>query len=109
MSEQTQIVQNHVVEEVNAELIALLRKVPILSSLKDDELHCLEGVQEIHIDKGEIITRQGEISHFFWILLEGELRVFAEDGRATRHDDGQDRGRERLWRVGAADERSEHE
>jgi signal transduction histidine kinase len=75
MSEQTQIVQNHVVESVNAELIALLRKVPILSSLKDDELHCLQGVQDVHIDKGDIIARQGEVSHYFWILLEGELRV----------------------------------
>jgi len=75
MSEQTQIVPNHVVESVNADLIALLRKVPVLSSLKDDELHCLEGVRDLHIDKGEIVVRQGEISHCFWILLEGELRV----------------------------------
>src|SRR5277367_6499268 len=75
MSEQTQIVPNHVVESVNADLIALLRKVPVLSSLKDDELHCLEGVRDLHIDKGEIVARQGEISHCFWILLEGELRV----------------------------------
>jgi signal transduction histidine kinase len=84
MSEQTQIVQNHVVEEVNADLTALLRKVPILSSLKDDELHCLEGVREIHIDKGDILTRQGELAHFYWILLEGDLRVFAKT--ADQHD-----------------------
>lgn len=76
MSEQTQIVQSQVVEKISPELIAQLRKVPILSSLKDDELHCLEGVREIHIDQGEIITHQGELSHFFWILLEGDLRIF---------------------------------
>jgi signal transduction histidine kinase len=84
MSEQTQIVQSHVVEEVNSELTALLRKVPILSSLKDDELHCLEGVRDIHIDKGEIITHQGELEHFFWILLEGDLRVFQKT--AEQHE-----------------------
>jgi signal transduction histidine kinase len=84
MSEQTQIVQNHIVESVNAELIALLRKVPILSSLKDDELHCLEGVQDVHFDKNEVIARQGEISHYFWILLEGELRVSQKT--AEQHD-----------------------
>jgi signal transduction histidine kinase len=84
MSEQTQIVQNHVVEEVNSELTTLLRKVPILSSLKDDELHCLEGVREIHIDKGDILTRQGELAHFYWILLEGDLRVFAKT--ADQHE-----------------------
>jgi signal transduction histidine kinase len=75
MSEQTQTVQSHVVEKVNEELVTLLRKVPILSSLRDDELHCLDGVRDFHIDKGDILTRQGELGHCFWILLEGDLRV----------------------------------
>jgi signal transduction histidine kinase len=75
MSEPIQIVRNNVVETMNEELISRLRKVPILSSLKDDELHCLDGVREIHVDKGDAISRQGEVAHFFWILLNGELRV----------------------------------
>jgi signal transduction histidine kinase len=76
MSPETQIVRNTTVEKVNEELIAQLRKVPILSSLKDEELRCLEGVNDIHLDKEEIIARQGEMAHFFWILLEGEIRVY---------------------------------
>src|SRR5271170_437431 len=76
MSEQIQAVQNKVVEKITPELLAQLRKVPILSSLKDDELHCVEGVGDIHLDKDEILVRQGEVAHFFWILLEGEIRVF---------------------------------
>jgi signal transduction histidine kinase len=83
MSEQTQPVRNHVVEKMNEELLAKLRGVPILSSLKDDELHCLEGVQEIYIEKGEILVRQGEAAHFFWILLEGELRVYQAQGNGN--------------------------
>ena len=75
MSEEIQIVRNNVVETLSEELIAQLRKVPILSSLKDEELHCLEGVREIHLNKGEAVARQGEVAHFFWILLEGELRI----------------------------------
>jgi signal transduction histidine kinase len=75
MSEPIQIVRNNVVEKMSDELIAQLRQVPILSSLKDEELHCLEGVREIHVDTGETIARQGEAAHFFWILLKGELRV----------------------------------
>lgn len=75
MSEPIQIVRNNVVEKMSDELIAQLRQVPILSSLKDEELHCLEGVHEIHVDAGETIARQGEAAHFFWILLKGELRV----------------------------------
>jgi signal transduction histidine kinase len=75
MSEQTQSVRNHVVEKMNAELFAKLRGVPILSSLKDDELHCIEGVQEIYLDKDELLVHQGEAAHFFWILLDGEFRI----------------------------------
>jgi signal transduction histidine kinase len=78
MSEQTQPVRNHVVEKMTEELFAKLRGVPILSSLKDDELHCIEGVQEIYLDKNEVLVRQGEAAHFFWILLEGELRVYQQ-------------------------------
>ncbi|WP_158793913.1 sensor histidine kinase [Granulicella sp. L60] len=75
MSDQTQTVQSHVVEKMNQELFAQLRKVPLLSSLKDDELYCVEGVQELRIEKDEVLVRQGEGAHFFWILLEGELSV----------------------------------
>jgi signal transduction histidine kinase len=57
-------------------LFAQLRTVPILSSLKDAELHCLDGVQDIRIEKDDILVRQGEVAHYFWILLEGELRLY---------------------------------
>jgi signal transduction histidine kinase len=76
MSEQSQVVQNKVVETISPELFAQLRKVPIFSSLKDDELHCVEGVGDIHLGKDEFLVHQGEAAHFFWILLEGEIRVF---------------------------------
>jgi signal transduction histidine kinase len=76
MSNQSQTVQNKVVETITPELLAQLRKVPILSSLKDDELHCVEGVGDIHLDKDEFLVHQGDAAHFFWILLEGEIRVF---------------------------------
>jgi signal transduction histidine kinase len=75
MSEQIQVVRNNIVEKISDELFAQLRKVPILSSLKDDELHCLEGVREVRLEPGEAVARQGEIAHFFWIVLKGELRV----------------------------------
>jgi signal transduction histidine kinase len=76
MSNQPQTVQHPVVETMNEELFAQLRKVPILSSLKDNELHCVEGVRDLHIEKDEVLVRQGEAAHFFWILLEGEIRVY---------------------------------
>jgi signal transduction histidine kinase len=75
MSESIQIVQNPGAEKLSAALIAKLRTVSILSSLSDDELGCLQGVQELHLDEGMVIARQGEVAHHFWILLEGEVRI----------------------------------
>jgi signal transduction histidine kinase len=75
MSQPTQIVQNNVVEKITDELFAQLRKVPILSSLKDDEMHCVEGAHELHLAPGDVLARQGDAARSFWILLEGELRL----------------------------------
>jgi signal transduction histidine kinase len=57
------------------EVLAKLRGVSILSSLKDEELACLEGLEEIHLVEGEILYRQGEPAQFFYILLEGKLSM----------------------------------
>jgi len=70
-------------EKMSAELFAQLRKVPILASLKDDELYCVQSVRELRLGLDDILIRQGEPAHFFYILLEGELRIFQTmaDGR----------------------------
>ncbi len=41
-------------------------------------MSCIASTEcgDIHVDKDEFIAHQGEAAHFFWILLEGELRVF---------------------------------
>lgn len=83
MNEQAQAVRKN--ETMSAELAVKLRSVPILSSLSDDELLCLEGLEEIHLQKDAALVHQGEAVHNFWILLEGEVQVFwvQPDGRET--------------------------
>jgi len=83
MSEQSQVIQNEGTAKMDEALTAKLRSVPILSSLKDDELLCLDEVVQVHLEKGDIIARQGEAAHYFWILLDGELRIYqtVADGR----------------------------
>jgi signal transduction histidine kinase len=76
MSQQSQDVQIKITEPMNETLFAQLRTVPLLSSLRDDELRCLDGVKDIHIETGDTLAHQGDVAHFFWILLEGELRLF---------------------------------
>lgn len=83
MSEQSQVVQKKDPTTMNDALLTKLRTVSIFSSLKDEELLCLKGLEEIHLEKNDILVRQGETAHNFWILLQGELQLFQTqpDGR----------------------------
>jgi signal transduction histidine kinase len=85
MSELSQAVQKNDPSKMSPALLAKLRTVPILSSLKDEELSCLDGAEEIHLEKDDILIRQGEIAHNFWVLLEGDLSIYLTqlDGRET--------------------------
>jgi signal transduction histidine kinase len=60
---------------LDAALLEKLHQVPILSSLSDEQLICLENAETFHLKDGEFVARQGIVSHSFWILLDGELRV----------------------------------
>ena len=68
-----------------AELITQLRSVSILSSLKDEELQCLDHLEELHLAEGDMLTRQGEAAQFFYILLEGKLNVFQSAPNGSLH------------------------
>src|ERR1700729_2146838 len=76
MSQQSQDIETKSIEPMNETLFAQLRTVPILSSLKDEEILCLGGVQDIRLEAGDILARQGDVAYFFWILLEGQLKLF---------------------------------
>src|ERR1700731_5419790 len=71
--------------QLSAEVIAKLRSVSILSSLKDEELHCLGELEELHLSEGDIVIHQGEATQFFYILLAGKLDVVqtAPDGASV--------------------------
>lgn len=61
--------------ELAPAMLATLHNVPILSSLTDEQLVCLEDADELSLKNGELVARAGEVARFFWILLEGELNV----------------------------------
>jgi signal transduction histidine kinase len=58
------------------DVLAKLRTVPTLASLKDEELNCLEGLEEIHLAEGDLLYHQGDTAQFFYILLDGKLSMF---------------------------------
>ena len=64
---------------LTVEQLAKLHQVPILASLADEQLNCLENADQLHLRDGEIIAAQGETQHFFWVLLDGEIRVSQVD------------------------------
>src|SRR5262245_30079751 len=54
---------------------AELRKLPLFSDLTSEESNCLEQGEEIRVQAGEIIAREGDPATFFYVILEGEIRV----------------------------------
>ena len=57
------------------ETIALLRNVVILESLDDQTIHCLDGATELHVQPGELLLKQGDITQEFYLLLEGSASI----------------------------------
>jgi signal transduction histidine kinase len=55
------------------EILAKLRSVSILSSLNDEQLECLDGLEELHLAVGDALYHQGDPAQFFYILLDGKL------------------------------------
>ncbi|RZU43004.1 ATP-binding protein [Edaphobacter modestus] len=83
MSQQTPVVQQPAAAPISDALFAKLRTTSIFSSLKEEELRCLKGLEEIQLKKGDLLVRQGEVAHNFWVLLEGSvlLSQTMPDGR----------------------------
>lgn len=52
-----------------------LRKLPLFAELSPEESSCLEQGEEILVPAGEIIAREGDAATFFYLILEGEIRV----------------------------------
>jgi signal transduction histidine kinase len=54
---------------------AELQKLPLFAGLSPEESRCLEQGHEIVVPAGEIIAREGDPATFFYVIVEGEIRV----------------------------------
>lgn len=61
------------------ELQLLIRRVPLLARLKDQELTCLGNVELVDAPAGTVLYRQGQTAPRFCILIEGEVRAFRRE------------------------------
>lgn len=62
--------------KLSPEVREQLRSVSILSSLKEAELDCLDELDEVLLNEGEFLVRQGDPAQYFFILLKGKLSLF---------------------------------
>jgi signal transduction histidine kinase len=57
------------------ELSQLIRKVPILAKLRDEDLGCLGHVELVEAPAGIVLYRQGQTPPCFCMVLDGEVRA----------------------------------
>ncbi|HEY1499597.1 MAG TPA: ATP-binding protein [Acidobacteriaceae bacterium] len=57
------------------ELIQLVRRVPILSKLKEEDLGCLGEVELVEAPAGALLIEQGASVRGFGMIIEGEVRA----------------------------------
>ena len=62
-------------EPLDAATIGRLKYVPILASLTEERMHCLDGTRKLTLEDGEVLVKQGDAVRVFCILLEGALAV----------------------------------
>ena len=62
-------------QNLSSQLTVKLRNVPLLKSLTDAELQHLADARIVHLAPGEPLFLSGQITHNFWIVLAGSLRL----------------------------------
>src|SRR5690349_14239403 len=52
-----------------------LQKLPLFAGLSPEESSCLEQGEEITVAAGDMIAKEGDSSVYFYVIVEGEIRV----------------------------------
>jgi signal transduction histidine kinase len=52
-----------------------VRSIPLFSKLTDSQLECIEPGELIDLPCGTVLVSEGERSDFFFVILQGELRL----------------------------------
>jgi len=59
----------------------IIRQIPLFNHLSDPDVRALqETSQECYCQPGEVILREGSVSEYFFILLEGEVEIIKSLG-----------------------------
>jgi signal transduction histidine kinase len=59
-------------------MLHTLRSIPLFQELSNDQFSLLAEGQEIWVNPGEFLFRQGDSTDLFYIVLEGRVRIWRE-------------------------------
>ena len=71
--------------QLSEQTIALLQCVPILASLNETSMHCLDGTLERKLADDQVLVQQGDVVRTFWILLAGHLHMSTTAADGTEY------------------------
>jgi CRP-like cAMP-binding protein len=58
----------------------LLSQMPIFANLSRQQISALAGrMQQVHVDAGQVIVRQGQPRHHLYVIAEGKVAVIVHD------------------------------
>src|SRR5713101_7619937 len=57
-------------------LVQTIRRAPLFSGLKDDQLDCIRCGEVIEVQPGAMLVQEEAPAEFFFLNLEGEIRIF---------------------------------
>src|SRR5437773_8141135 len=60
---------------IDAALLQTIRQMPLFAALKDDQVDCIRYGEIIEVQPGTILVRENEPAEFFFLNLEGEVRI----------------------------------
>ena len=60
-----------------------VRAIPLFSGLDATQLDCIEPGEVINVPGGTVLVSQGELAPFFFLVLEGEVRIVRDYDRQT--------------------------
>jgi len=77
----TTIATGTIVEMDRESLLKRLQQVPVFQTLDSADMNCFGKAEVIDFQPGDYVLESGTAAHFFWIILDGEIRV--ADGQET--------------------------
>lgn len=60
-----------------------VRATPLFATLKDDQLDCIQSGEIVELPAGTVVLSEGTRFPYFFVVLEGELRIYRNYDRQT--------------------------